>query len=103
MLLPKLSVNIVEPTFLSGSFPEGNGNNQEEMGKYSEVDLPSHPDADGAASFISQNKEDCRCHLFRVLVCELFSHHPLTLAEDTHNEEGRTGSCCVIGSTMVLI
>ena len=40
MQSPKLSVNIVEPSFLHGSFQEGNGNDQEEMGGYLEVEIP---------------------------------------------------------------
>ena len=40
MLSPKLSVNIVEPSFLRGSFQEGNGDDQEEMGGYLEVEIP---------------------------------------------------------------
>ncbi len=92
MLLPKLSVNIVEPSFLCGSFQEGNGNNQEEMGRYLEVEIPSQPNADGAAIFISQSKEDRRCHLFGVLLYELFTHRPPMSAEDTHNNKGGTES-----------
>ena len=42
MQSPKLSVNIVESSFLCGSFQEGNGDDQEEMGGYLEVDsLPT--------------------------------------------------------------
>jgi hypothetical protein len=88
MLSPKLSVNIVEPSFLRGCFQEGNGDDQEEMGGYLEVEIPSHPDADVAAIFISQREEDRRCHLFGVLLNELFSHRPTISAEDTHNEGG---------------
>ena len=56
MLSPKLSVNIVEPSFLRGSFQEGNGDDQEEMGGYLEVDIPSHPDADDAAILSARGK-----------------------------------------------
>jgi hypothetical protein len=88
MLSPKLSVNIVEPSFLRGSFQEGNGDDQEEMGGYLEVEIPSHPDADGAAIFISQREEVRQCHLFGVLLNELFFHRPTISAEDMHNEGG---------------
>ena len=94
MLSPKLSVNIVEPSFLLGSFQEGNDDDQEELGGYLEVEFPSHPDADadGAALFISQSEEDRRCHLFGFLLNELFSHRPPISAEDTHSNEGGTES-----------
>ena len=86
ILSPKLSVDIVEPSFLCSS------DDQEEMGGYLEVEFPSHPDADGVAVFFSQNEEDRRCHLFGVLLCELFSDRPPISAEDTHNNEGGTES-----------
>ena len=89
MLSPKLSVSIVEPSFLFGSFQEGTGDDQEEMGGYWEVEFPSNPDADGAAIFISQSKEGSQCHLFGVLLNELFSHRPPISAEDTHNNGDR--------------
>jgi hypothetical protein len=92
MLLPKLSVCLVEPSFLLGLFQEGTGYDQEEMGGYLEVEFPSHSDADGAAIFISQSEEGRRCHLFGVLLNELFSHRPPISAEDTHNNEGGTES-----------
>jgi hypothetical protein len=92
MLLPKLFVNIVEPSYLWGSFQEGNGNDQEEMGRYLEVEFPNLPDADGAAIFISQSKEDRRCHLFGVLLYELYTHRPPMSAEDAHINEGGTES-----------
>ena len=92
MLSPKLSVSLVEPSFLLGSFQEGTGDDQEEMGGYLEVEFPSHPDADVAAIFISQSEEDRRCHLFGVLLNELFSHRPPISAEDTRNNEGGTES-----------
>ena len=57
-----------------------------------EVEFPSHPDADGAAILISQSEEDRRCHLFGVLLNELFSHRPPISAEDTHSNEGGTES-----------
>ena len=88
MLSPKLSVNIVEPSFLCGCFKEGNDDDQEEMGGYLEVEFPSHPDADDAAIFISQSEEGRRCHLFGVLLNELFSHRPRISAEDTRSNEG---------------
>ena len=86
MLSPKLSVRMVEPSFLRGSFQEGNSDDQEEMGGYLEVEIPSHPDENGAAISISQREEDHRCHLFGVLLNEIFSHRPTISAEDTHNE-----------------
>jgi hypothetical protein len=92
MLSPKLSVNIVEPSFLHGSFREGNGDDQEEMGRYLEVEIPFQPDADCAAIFISQSEEDRRCHLFGVLLNEIFSHRPSISDEDIHNNEGGTES-----------
>jgi hypothetical protein len=90
MLSPKLSVNIAEPSFLGGSFQEGNDDDQEEMGGYLEVEFPSHPDADVAAIFISHSEEGHRCHLFGVILNELFSHRPPISAEDTHINEGGT-------------
>ena len=88
MLSPTLSVSLVEPSFLFGSFQEGTGDDREEMGGYLEVEFPSHPDADGVAVFFSQNEEDRRCHLFGVLLNELFSHRPRISAEDTRSNEG---------------
>jgi hypothetical protein len=103
MLSPKLSVNIVEPSFLLGSFQEGNDDHQEELGGYFEVEFPSHPDADadGAAIFISQSEEDRRCHLFGFLLNELFSHRPPISAEDTHSNEGGTESTLKNGDAPV--
>ena len=79
MLKPRMSVNIVEPSFLG----EVNDDDQEEMGRYLEVEFPSHPDADDAAVFVNQCAEDHRCHSFGVLLCELFSNCSPTAAEDT--------------------
>ena len=100
MLSPKLSVNIVEPSFLLGIYQEGNDDDQEELGGYLEVEFPSHPDAD-AAIFISQSEEDHRCHLFGVLLNELFSHRPPISAEDTHINEGGTESLLKNGDAPV--
>ena len=104
MLSPKLSVNIVEPSFLLGIYQEGNDDDQEELGGYLEVEFPSHPDPDAdadAAIFISQSEEDHRCHLFGVLLNELFSHRPPISAEDTHINEGGTESTLKNGDAPV--
>ena len=90
MLSPKLSVNIAEPSFLCDSFQEGNDDIQEEMGGFLEVEFPSHPDTDGAAIFICQSEEGRRCHLFGVLLNELFSHRPPISAENARRNEGGT-------------
>ena len=80
MLSPRLSVNIVEPSFLR----EVIDNDQDDtMGRYLEVEFPSHPDADDAAVFVDQCEEDHRCHSFGALLCELFSHCSPTSAADT--------------------
>jgi hypothetical protein len=92
MLSPRLSVNIVEPSFLREVYDD----DQEEMGRYLEVEFPSHPDADDAAVFVNQCEEDRRCHSFGVLLCELFSRCSPTSAEDTrgirfHSTEDEPG------------
>ena len=89
MLSPKLSVNIVEPTFLW----DGNDDDQEEMGTFLEVECPSLPDADGAAVFVNQSEENHRCHSFGVLLYILFSNCQPISADETrgirfHPDEG---------------
>ena len=87
MLSPKLSVNIIDSSFLRSSHQEGNGYGYEEVGAFLEVEFPFHQDSDGAAVFVNQNEEDTRCHLFGALLHELFSHcHPMSV-EDTHIDD----------------
>ena len=81
MLSPKLSVNIVEPSFLW----DGNDGDQEEMGgKFLEVECPSLPDADDTAVLVNQSEEDHRCHSLGFLLYILFSSCPPTSADETH-------------------
>jgi len=77
MLSPRLSVNIVEPSFLCEGYDD---DQEEEMGRYLEVEFPSLPVTDGApalvdrgkAVFVDQSEEDDRCHKFGLLLYELF-------------------------------
>ncbi len=77
MLSPRLSVNIVEPSFLREVIDNDQDNT---MGRYLEVQFPFHPDADNAAVFV---EEDHQCHSFEALLCKLFSHCSPILAEGT--------------------
>ena len=70
MLSPKLSVNIVEPLFTTFSSDD----NEDNMGRYLEAEFPSFPDADGTAVVFDHSEEDERCHLFGIILCELFSN-----------------------------
>jgi hypothetical protein len=68
MLSPKLSVNIVEAWFTNFSSDD----NEDEMGRYLEAEFPSLPDADDKAVVSNHSEEDERCHLFGIILCELF-------------------------------
>ena len=70
MLSPKLSVNIVEPLFTTFSSDD----NEDNMGRYLEAEFPSFPDADGTAVVFYHSEEDERCHLFGIILRELFSN-----------------------------
>jgi len=73
MLSPRLSMNIVEPYLLLGSFDDGNDNDDSHegiMGSYLEVQFP---DDDDVVVAVGQGEENDRCHSFGVLVLELFS------------------------------
>jgi hypothetical protein len=80
MLSPKLSVDILEPSFLW----DGDDDDQEEMGTFLEVACPSLPDADGTAVFVNQSEEGARCHSFGFLLHTLFSNCPPISAAETH-------------------
>ncbi|KAL3822373.1 hypothetical protein ACHAXA_010851 [Cyclostephanos tholiformis] len=81
MLRPRLSVNIVEPSYLMGD--DGDGQ-ESELGGYLEAEFPSlKKKADGAADFVDQIEEGNRCHLFGVLLFELFSRSFPLLARDS--------------------
>ena len=77
MLSPRLSVDIIEPSFLL------DGESSEKMGRYLEVEFPSShiPSTfDRAAEgptdtvFVNQFDEDDRCYWLGVLLYELFLH-----------------------------
>ena len=80
MLSPKLSVDILEPSFLW----DGDDDDQEEMGTFLEVACPSLPDADGTAIFVNQSEEGARCHSFGFLLHTLFSNCLPISADETH-------------------
>ena len=80
MLSLKLSVDILEPSFLW----DGDDDDQEEMGKFLEVACPSLPDADGTAVFVNQSEEGARCHSFGFLLHTLLSNCPPISADETH-------------------
>jgi hypothetical protein len=89
MLSPRLPANIVEPYFSW----EGNEDDKEEMGAFLEVEFPSLSDADGTAVFVNQSEEDAQCHLFGVLLYELFFEcSPLSAVDSrgfrAHTDEG---------------
>jgi hypothetical protein len=85
MLSPKLSVNIVEPSFLQ---EENDGDQDDEMGRYLEAEFSTVPDAVGEAVFVNQSEEDDRCHSFGVLLYELFFNCPPLSAGDNPHDGG---------------
>jgi hypothetical protein len=67
------------------------------MGQYFEVEFPSFPESDGAAIFLSHSDKNDQCHLFGVLLYQIFCNSPPILAEETHgtrfhNNNGRLES-----------
>mmetsp|Transcript_7945 Transcript_7945/g.17919 ORF Transcript_7945/g.17919 Transcript_7945/m.17919 type:complete len:1329 (+) Transcript_7945:91-4077(+) len=76
MVSPRRSVNIVEPLFLCSLFYDGSGDQEDQMGRYLEVEFPTLPGVNdtNTISAVSQSEEDARCHSLGVLVYELFSH-----------------------------
>ena len=91
MLLPRLSMNIVVPSFLQEALDNGD-HQDDEMGGYLEAEFPSLPDADGAAVFVDQSQEDDRCHKFGLLLYELFFECSPLSADDNPNDDGGTES-----------
>ncbi len=75
MLLPRLSVVIVEPSYLW----EGYDDDRQEMGRYFEVKFPSLPEADGAAVFFSQSEESDRCHSYLITLIQNILHLPTNI------------------------
>jgi hypothetical protein len=64
-----MSVNIIEPSYLAGGDDDGQ---EDDMGGYLEAEFPYLPESDDVAVFVNQSEEDNRCHLFGVLLHELF-------------------------------
>ncbi|KAL3809613.1 hypothetical protein ACHAXA_011792 [Cyclostephanos tholiformis] len=92
MLSPRLSVNIVEPYYI---MRHDYDDQEDGLGGYLVAEFPSlKKKADGAPVFIDQIEEGNRCHLFGVLLFEIFSLSSPLLATDTcgirrhHNESG---------------
>jgi hypothetical protein len=87
MLTPRLSVNIIEPSFLRG------GDDEDELarklGRYVEVEFPlgtiPYAAAEDAAVFINQSEEDDRCHMFGVLLYDLFLQQSYEVIRGGHN------------------
>jgi hypothetical protein len=73
MLSPRLSVNLIEPSFLQDM---NGGDHDDEMGRYLEAEFSSFPETDEEAVFVNQGEEDHRCHSFGVLLYELFLNRP---------------------------
>ena len=65
MLKPRLSVNIIEPSYLQEEY---NGELICKLGRYVEAEFPLGI----TPVFINQSEEDYRCHMFGVLMYELF-------------------------------
>jgi hypothetical protein len=87
MLTPRLSINIIEPSFLRG------GDDYDELtrklGRYVEVEFPlgtiPYAAAEDAAVFINQSEEDDRCHMFGVLLYDLFLKQSSEVINGGHN------------------
>mmetsp|Transcript_19299 Transcript_19299/g.46304 ORF Transcript_19299/g.46304 Transcript_19299/m.46304 type:complete len:1293 (+) Transcript_19299:334-4212(+) len=69
MLSPPQSVNIVEPSFLQSVFFD-----EDQLGRYLEVELFPLSGADSRIDSCSQREKDVCCNLFGVLLYELYSY-----------------------------
>ena len=95
MLTPRLSINIIEPSFLREEY---DGELVRKLGRYVEAEFPLGmiPYAtEDAAVFINQSEEDDRCHMFGVLMYELFLQSSEVIT-------GGDGAFLVNGSLSVL-
>jgi hypothetical protein len=86
MLTPRLSINIIEPSYLR----DGDDNEEitRKLGRFVEVEFPLgiilHA-AEDAAVFINQSEKDDRCHMFGVLLYELFFKQSSEVTKGGHN------------------
>lgn len=98
MICPQLSVKIYEPSFLFSGFYDngGGGNSQEPLGRYLEVEFSDGGDSTttttnnagkSSDSIDPNNEENARCHLFGVLLYELFSHLSIQMKSDGDSNE----------------
>jgi hypothetical protein len=86
MLSPRLSMNIIEPSFLKD---ENDDDQDDEMGRYLEVELPSLSGTDGEAGVVNQSEEDDLCQSFGDLLYELFFNcRPINTRENPGDGSG---------------
>ncbi|KAL3810773.1 hypothetical protein ACHAXA_011785 [Cyclostephanos tholiformis] len=98
MLSPRLSVNIVEPFFLQ----ELDGDDQDDKeGAFLEAEFPYLPETDGGAIIVIQSEEDDRCHLFGVLLYELFFNcSPISVRGDSVDDGGSEAASNSVDSSL---
>jgi hypothetical protein len=86
MLTPRLSINIIEPSYLREEY---DGELTRKLGRYVEVESPlgtiPYAAAEDAAVFINQSEEDDRCHMFGVLLYDLFLKQSSEVINGGHN------------------
>ena len=92
MLSPRLSVNIVEPSFLL--MDDDDSEQEVEMGGFLEAEFPAlKKKAHGDAVFVNQIDEDGLCHFFGVLLFELFCNSSPPSATDTREIRRHANEC----------